>query len=74
MFHDAAAMVGGRVSEMLSILNMIQRKIEKTNHYIANRSGIPYSELIRLESSNFWVDAEDALQLKLVDGLVVVEE
>lgn len=74
MFHDAAAMVGGRVSEMLSILNMIQRKLEKTNHYIANRSGIPYNDLIRLESSNFWVDAEDALQLKLVDGLVVVEE
>lgn len=74
MYHDAAAMVGGRVSEMLSILNLIRRKLDKTNHYIANRSKISYQELITLGANNFWIDSEDAMEKGLVDGLVVVEE
>jgi len=74
MYHDASAMVGGRVSEMLSILNLIRRKLDKTNHYIANRSKLSYQELITLEANNFWIDSEDAMEKGLVDGLVVVEE
>jgi len=73
MFHDAAGMVGGRVSEMLSILSMIKRKIDKSNHYIANRSKMSYDELVRLESNNFWIDAEDSLEKGLVDGLVRIK-
>ena len=74
MYHDASAMVGGRVSEMLSILNLIRRKLDKTNHYIANRSKLSYQELLSLEANNFWIDSEDAMEKGLVDGLVVVEE
>lgn len=74
MFHDAAGMVGGRVSEMISILSMIKRKIDKSNHYIANRSKMSYDELIRLESSNFWIDAEDSIEKGLVDGLVRIKK
>lgn len=73
MFHDAAGMVGGRVSEMLSLLSMIKRKIDKSNHYIANRSKMSYDELVRLESSNFWIDAEDSIEKGLVDGLVRIK-
>jgi ATP-dependent Clp protease protease subunit len=73
MFHDAAGMMGGRVSEMLSLLNMIKRKLEKTNHYIANRSKMSYEELVRLSSSNFWIDAEDAMEKGLVDDLVRIK-
>lgn len=74
MYHDASAMVGGRVGEMLSILNLIRRKLDKTNHYIANRSKISYEELLHLGANNFWIDSEDAMEKGLVDGLVVVEE
>lgn len=74
MFHDAAGMVGGRVSEMLSVLSMIKRKIDKSNHYIANRSKMSYDELVRLESSNFWIDAEDSIEKGLIDGLVRIKK
>lgn len=73
MFHDAAGIVGGRVNEMLSLLTMIKRKIEKANHYIANRSSMSYEELVRLEANNLWIDAEDAMQKKFVDGLVRIK-
>jgi ATP-dependent Clp protease, protease subunit len=74
MYHDASAMVGGRVGEMLSILNLIRRKLDKTNHYIANRSRLSYQELLSLGANNFWIDSEDAMEKGLVDGLVVIEE
>ena len=74
MFHDAAGMVGGRVNEMLSLLTMIKRKIEKSNHYIANRSKMSYDELVRLGANNFWIDAEDAMEKGLVDGLVRIKK
>jgi len=70
MFHDASGGMMGRVSEMLSFLGLIKRKIEKANHYIANRSKVSYEELVRLEASNFWIDAEDSLEKGFVDGLV----
>lgn len=70
MFHDAAGGIQGRVNEMLSMLGMVKRKIEKANHYIANRSKISYEELVRLEANNYWVDSEDAMERGLVDGLV----
>lgn len=74
MFHDAAGMAVGRVGEMLSLLSMIKRKLEKTNHYIASRSKLTYEELVSLGANNFWVDAEDAMSKGLVDNLVVLEE
>ena len=74
MLHDAAGGLQGRVSEMASMLTMIRRKLEKVNHYIANRSKISFDELIRLESSNYWVDAEDAMEKGLVDGLVRIKK
>jgi len=70
MFHDAAGGIQGRLSEMLSMLTMVKRKIEKANHYIANRSKISYDELVRLEANNYWIDSEDAMERGLVDGLV----
>lgn len=70
MFHDAAGGTSGRVSEMVSLLTMIKRKLDRANHYIANRSKVSYDELIRLESSNYWIDAEDSLDRGFVDGLV----
>lgn len=73
MFHDAAGMISGRVGEMLSLLNMIKRKIEKSNHYIANRSKMSYDELVRLGANNLWVDAEDAMEKGFVDGLVRIK-
>lgn len=73
MFHDAAGMISGRLSEMLSLLTMVRRKIEKSNHYIANRSKMSYDELVRLGANNFWIDAEDAMEKGLVDGLVRIK-
>lgn len=73
MFHDASALIGGRVSEMLSLLNLIKRKLEKTNRYIANRAKMPYAEFVTLGANNFWIDSEDAMDKHLVDGLVVLE-
>jgi ATP-dependent Clp protease protease subunit len=73
MFHDASAMIGGRVSEMLSILNLIKRKLEKTNRFIAERANMPYDEFVNLGANNYWIDAEDAVEKRFVDKLVVVE-
>lgn len=70
MFHDAAGGIQGRLSEMLSLLSMIKRKIDKANHYIANRSKLSYEEFVRLGSSNYWIDAEDSLEKGFVDDLV----
>jgi len=74
MFHDASGMVGGRVSEMLNLLSLIKRKIEKINHHIADRAKMPYSEFVALEANNFWIDSEDGMEKNLVDDLVVIQE
>jgi ATP-dependent Clp protease protease subunit len=73
MFHDASAMIGGRISEMLSLLNLIKRKLEKTNHFIAERANMPYEEFVNLGANNYWIDSEDAMEKRFVDKLVVIE-
>jgi ATP-dependent Clp protease protease subunit len=73
MFHDASAGASGRVSEMLSLLEFIKRKLEKTNRYIVSRSKVSYEELMNLEANNYWLDAEEAKEKGFVDELVRIE-
>jgi ATP-dependent Clp protease protease subunit len=73
MFHDASAGTSGRVNEMLSLLEFIKRKLEKTNRYIVSRSKVSYEELMNLEANNYWLDAEEAKEKGFVDELVRIE-
>lgn len=73
MFHDASTGTSGRVNEMLSLLEFIKRKLEKTNRYIVSRSKVSYEELMRLEANNYWLDAEEAKEKGFVDELVRIE-
>lgn len=70
MFHDASGGMFGKLSEMKSLLSMFQRKLDKTNTYIASRAGLKLEEFKQLQSNNLWIDAEDAKEKRFVDDLV----
>ena len=70
MFHDASGGLMGKLGEMKSLLLFIQRKIDKTNAYIASRSGISLEQFKQMQSNNLWIDAEDSKNAKFVDELV----
>ena len=70
MFHDASGGARGSLGEMNSLLQFYRRGIEKTNRYIAERSGLKYETFMELQKDNLWIDAEDAKSLNLVDDLV----
>ena len=70
MFHDASGGARGSLGQMNSLLQFYRRGIEKTNRYIAERSGMKYEAFMDLQRDNLWIDAEDAKALNLVDDLV----
>lgn len=74
MFHDAAGGLQGPVKHMQSMLTFLERAIEKTNRYIANKSHLQYEEFMQLHSQDLWIDAEDAKDLHLVDELIAVKD
>lgn len=72
MFHDAAGGAQGYLPHMTSLINMINRKIEKMDSYISNRAGIPLEQFKADQSKNIWIDAEDAVNKHLLDSLVTL--
>lgn len=70
MFHPASGGARGQVKNMLSVITMIDRFIEKMDNHIISRSGMDKHEYERLVAYELWLDAEDALKKKLVDGIV----
>lgn len=72
MFHDASGGAQGEVGKMMSMLSFIQRKLEKTNRYIAKRSGIKYEQFEKMIIRDLWIDAEDSKNIGLVDDIIKV--
>lgn len=72
MFHDASGGARGKVGEMMSMLQYIQRSLEKTNRYIAHRSGMNYNDFASMVVKDLWIDSEDAKNLGLVDDIIKV--
>lgn len=70
MYHGAAGGVSGDVKKMLSLLSFIDNFIKKQNTYTAGRAGMSVEELERIEDRELWLDGEDAVAMKLADGLV----
>lgn len=74
MAHHASGGARGEIPNMLSLLGTIQRIVDKTNAYIANRAGITQEAMNTLVVNDMWLDAEDSVNKGFSDGLVVVGE
>lgn len=73
MFHDASGGAQGQMNEMVNLLSYINRKLEKTNRYIASRSKLSYEQFKQMATfQDLWIDAEDAQAHGLVDDLIKV--
>lgn len=70
MFHDASGGVNGEVRKMQSMLTMIERKIERVDRYIANKSHMTYEKFMDMHKYDLWIDASDAKAVGLVDKLI----
>lgn len=73
MAHQASGGAQGKVEGMLNMLTTIKRLVDKTDAYIANRSGIPYAQWKTEVASDLWIDGQDAVARNLADKLVVLE-
>jgi ATP-dependent protease ClpP protease subunit len=73
MFHPAAGGARGPVPNMLSLLNTIDRYVNKMELNVCKRSGMTEADYQRRVIRDFWVDAEDAKALNLVDELVILD-
>jgi len=72
MFHPASGGLSGTVPEMKSLLSMIDSYTARLDAKIAKRSGIDRERFNVLVTRNLWAEAEDAMKMKLADGVVTV--
>lgn len=70
MYHPASASASGQLPNMLSLLKTVQRIIDKMNSNIYTRAKIEKSEFEKLIAYELWIDAEDATNKGLNDGIV----
>jgi ATP-dependent Clp protease protease subunit len=70
MAHPASGGVRGTLEEMQSRLSTIRRFVEKMDAAISERAGTTLPSFKSLIVSEFWVDAEDALNMGYVDEIV----
>lgn len=70
MSHPASVGYEGDVDRIMSFIGTIQRYTNKLEAEVAKRMGISFSEYKQKIQNEYWVDAEDALKDKVVDGLV----
>ena len=70
MYHPAAGGTQGQIPNMISLLNTIQRFVDKMNANVINRSKVSKEEYDTLVAYEFWIDSEDAFNKGLLDGVV----
>lgn len=75
MFHPASVggIVQGELDKVVSRFSFLQRYVDKMDHYTAARAGLSYEQFKAKTSRELWIDAEDALQAKYIDGVVRVD-
>jgi len=70
MSHLASGGARGSVEQMNSLISFVTRYLKKTDGYIAKRAGLSLAQYKQLIVTDYWIDAEDATQKKLLDGVV----
>lgn len=72
MYHLASGGVRGTMYNMKSLLKYIDITTTKLDAYIADRAGMDRDKFADLVGKDLWIDAEDALALRLGDELATV--
>lgn len=70
MAHPASGGLEGTLEQMRSRLSSISRYVDKLDNYAANRAHIPLDKFKSMIVSEYWVDAEDALEAGFTDEIV----
>lgn len=70
MSHPATVGYDGDVDRIMSFIGTIQRYTNKLEAEVAKRMGLTFDQYKQKIQNEYWVDAEDALNDKVVDGLV----
>lgn len=72
MYHPASGGAQGQVKNMLSLIKTIDRYVDKMNHNVVVRSEgkLSKEDFDKLVAYELWIDAEDALEKGLIDGIV----
>lgn len=73
MFHPAAGGVRGTVPQMKSLLDLIDTYTQRLDMETATRSNIPYKDFELMVLKNLWIEADDAVSLKLADGYIIFD-
>jgi len=74
MFHDAAGGVQGYLPHMTSLIEMLNKKIDKMDSFIARRAGLSLDAFKAEQSKNIWIDSEDAVRRNFLDSLVSLNQ
>jgi ATP-dependent Clp protease protease subunit len=72
MSHPATVGYRGDVDRIASFIGTIQRFTNKMEAEIAKRMGITFDQYKQKIQNEYWVDSEDALKDKVIDGLVYI--
>lgn len=72
MAHPASGGVRGDVDNMANQLKTIQRYINKMEAEVGARMGLSFETYKAKVAQEYWIDAEDALVEKALDGLVSI--
>lgn len=70
MFHPASAGTSGDVDRMYSMSSFLKRYTGKMELEVAKRQGITFEQYKLKTSTELWIDAEDALEENITDGIV----
>lgn len=73
MFHPAYSTLQGNVDVIHSFTRTLVRYIGKIELDVAKRLKMSYSQYKATTVNELWLDSEDALSLKVIDGIVDVE-
>lgn len=70
MFHPASAGTSGDVDRMYSMSSFLKRYTNKMELEVSNRQGITFEQYKLKTSTELWIDAEDALEENITDGII----
>lgn len=73
MAHPASGSAKGTIENMYELVKMFKLYVDRMDADTAKRAGIDYNTFKALVSNNIWLEAPDALALKLADGIGHVE-
>lgn len=74
MSHPAFGGINqGQINNMMSLLRMITRFVDKMDAHISVRAGLTLTEYKNLIAHELWLDAEDATSRKFNDEIVFIQ-